>query len=166
MSKKVFFGLLWVLVLAFGFAQADDFKGTPPKGDVDVSALVGAAPVGGTVGLGLEVLASRKLLSQGFAPEINNQVAIELGVGPVFQAAGTSFLYSLNLRWDFHKDENWTFFGLGGLGGLATCKGCDPSLVVWPHAGVGVIRNINEVVGIRCEVSGQMIAIGARVILF
>lgn len=78
-----------------------------------------------------------KLVDDGFVPEIVNPVFLELQFGPLFTSGVTIWTYSTHLRWDFVKDESWTLFAIGGLGGNWMSNKLGDRFALHPRFGVG-----------------------------
>ena len=79
--------------------------------------MAGLGVAGNSLGFGLNFAAAFKILHQGFIDDVNDQVFIELIGGPLFVSGTVAGFYGAHLRWEFHKNDMWTFYALGGLGG-------------------------------------------------
>lgn len=139
---------------------AEDFKGEPPATEVTFGALGGLGIINSRAGFSLLGTAAKKIVNKGFAPDINNQVFIEVQAGPMFLSGGPAFVYSAHLRWDFPKDEQWTLYALGGLGGYATGADLGSQWLLFPRFGVGAMMYLNDNLSLRAEVSHELIATG------
>ena len=145
------------LTLCITSAQAaEDWKGSPRDSSWGAGVVTGLAVVDGVYGFGLQGQVSRKIVHRGFAEDINNQVWIELGLGPVVASGLWGWNYAIQLRWDFHRDETWSFFALGGLGG--TVVGASGRL--FPRFGLGTLYHVVDNLAVRGEISHELIAGG------
>lgn len=142
-------------------ARADeDWKGKPENSEISLGALTGAAVVDSHVGLGLLGTASKKILHDGFVPNVTNSVSIEAELGPMFYAGNTIFWYSAHLRWDFQKNTDWIIYALGGLGGNVTPDSLGGHFELYPRFGLGAILLLAGPLGLRAEVSHEFIGAG------
>ncbi len=167
---------LVVVTLLLGtkaFALEKAFKGEAPTQKFHLGAMGGIGVVDSRVGASFQATAAVKVLDRGFADDINNQLFIEGQFGPLFIAGGAAFQYSCHLRWDFIKDLDWTFYGLGGLGGVVTGTSYSPipagpssaSSLFYPRFGIGALWGLFEMVSLRAELSHEFIGFGAIVLL-
>ena len=138
----------------------EDFKGKPRDIEFTVGGLAGLGIIDSTAGFALLGTAAKKIINHGFVADINNQVFLETALGPVFAAGTTTFFYSLHLRWDFEKDQEWTFFALGGLGGDVTGDKLGNHWELFPRFGVGALWHMNPTLTLRGEISHELIALG------
>jgi len=143
-------------------AHADDWKGESKPEDFSAGLLTGLGIIDGTSGYALIGTFSRKIIPHGFIPDIANSVSIEGVVGPVFIPGLTAWLYGAHLRWDFVKDINWTFYGLGGLGGNITSPATGSRFELTPRFGVGTFFQITEVIRGRAEVTHDGVTLGVN----
>jgi hypothetical protein len=97
-----------------------------------------------------------RIVDTGFAPDISNQVFLETAVGPIFVGGQSKITYSVHLRWDFKKDEQWTIYGLGGLGG-------NSQLAIYPRFGGGAFYKVTDLLYARAEASHEYVIFGAGV---
>lgn len=172
-SKCVFKNVvIATLVLAANaFGAPKDFKGEAPSQNFHLGAMGGIGVIDSRVGASFQGTAAVKVMNRGFADDINNQLFVEAQFGPLFVAGTTAFQYSFHLRWDFIKDYDWTFYGLGGLGGVITGPSYTPiaagptvaSSIFYPRFGVGAMWGLFEFVSIRFELSHEFIGLGAVV---
>ncbi len=144
---------------SFAFA-AEDWKGQPPSQEFTLGGLFGLGIVDSSGGASVLGSVAKKILNQGFVPDINNQVYVEAEVGPLFTSGTTVFFYSGHLRWDFQKDDLWTFYALGGLAGDVTGAKLGDHWELYPRVGVGALWNIGMNWSVRGEVSHELIAVG------
>jgi len=156
--------LLFILTLATVGMAAEDWKGPSPGHQFTVGGLGGLAMVDGTAGFALLGNAGVKILNRGFVPDINDQVFLEADLGPVFFSGFTDLLVDTHLRWDFHKDDDWTFYALGGLEGLFS-SGTLGHNQVNPRFGIGTIWELWQGVAVRAEVSNDLLALGITLYL-
>ncbi len=141
-------------------SSAEPWKGTPPDKEIHVGALAGLGIIDTTPGFALIGMASKKILSEGWIPDINDQVFIEAEIGPMFNSGHTYWIFSGHLRWDFVRDDQWTFFALGGLGGNITGASLGDRAAVFPRIGVGAFYRVADNLLIRGELSHELIAAG------
>ena len=166
MQKNRGFGFLGSLIVVALFtltsvaSAAEDFKGEPTGSEVDVGGLAGLGLIHNTGGFAVIGTVAKKIAHQGFVPDINNQVFIEAQLGPMFHNSVVSWLFSGHLRWDFVKDETWTFYALGGLGGDVLNLEPENLVTVKPRFGVGAFYSLTEMLRIRGELSHNLIAAG------
>jgi hypothetical protein len=155
---------MWVVGLSVtSLAFAQDWKGKPDPSQFSAGAITGMGIIDGSVGYALLGTVSKKILPQGFISDITNSVSIEGALGPVFLSNVTAAAYSVHLRWDFVKDINWTFYGLGGVGGsIMDDKLGGNRFELTPRFGVGTFFSITEVIRGRAEVSHDLIAVGVN----
>lgn len=147
---------------------------TPPGSDADWKT-PGLPPLynfGGMTGLGVidsyggfTILgtASLTVLDRGFIPDISNSVATEIEAGPMITSGHGAFWYSLHMRWDFQKDNSWTFYAIAGLAGNGTPSSLGGHFEIWPRFGAGAIYKITSFVSLRGEVSHEFTGIGISV---
>jgi hypothetical protein len=107
------------------------------------------------------------MIEKGFAPDISNQVFVELQAGPFTTSRGSAFLYSAHLRWDLMLNQDWIFYGLGGLGGNKQGADLGNQFQLLPRFGVGALLNLERQthlpVDLRGELSRELIAVGVQV---
>ena len=146
-------------------SNGEDWKGDPETSEVNLGALTGMGILDEQVGFALLGTVSKKIVHHGFISDVNDSVSIEAAMGPLFVSSpsgtnGTAFMYSLHLRWNFQKDEHWTFYALGGAGGAITGASLGSKFTVLPRFGVGTFYHFNELFMIRGEISHDLIAAG------
>ena len=141
-------------------SAAEDWKGQAGKAELDHGALTGVGIYRGVAGYTLLGTASKKLIHQGFAADINNSVSLETELGPLWVSSATAFSYSLHLRWDFMKDDQWGVYGLGGLAGTITGASLGDKFDLLPRFGVGGLYRVTDFVTARAELSHELIALG------
>jgi hypothetical protein len=139
----------------------EDWKGPPSDAEFTFGAMAGLGMVDPDAGLGLLLNGAKKIYHQGFVPDINNQVFLELTLGPVFAANHVPFVYGIHLRWDFQKDEQWTFYGFGGLGGnIARSTTGGSRFLLFPQFGGGAFYHFDSRFSARGEVSHEWTTLG------
>jgi hypothetical protein len=163
MKKLLLVGVLFGFCVAGAEVRAEDFKGAPRGDSVMAGGLIGLGVFDGSAGLALMGHASQKIVDHGFVPDINNQVFAEAELGPVFLSAGTVFSYSLHLRWDFHKDEFFTPYAIGGLGGAISGESLGSRWDLFPRFAAGVLWRVHQHFTVRAEVSHELMAVGVSI---
>ncbi len=170
------FGIVFLvatLVVSSAFAVEKDFKGLPPAQRFNLGVMNGLGVVDSRPGYSLLGTVAINVMQRGFANDINNQVFIEGAFGPLFVAGSTAFQYSFHLRWDFVKDLDWTFYAVGGLGGVITSNEYSPipggpksaSSIFYPRFGLGAIWGLFETISLRAELSHEFIGLGIVALL-
>jgi hypothetical protein len=142
-------------------SSGEDWKGLPDNSIVSLGGLGGLGIVGSSVGFALLGTAGVKIIKHGFVPDINDSVTLETELGPLFLSGMTLFDYALHLRWDFQKDDTWTFFALGGFAG--DISGSSVGNQFFPSFGVGTFFRVNDLIQIRGEISHEHVAAGVTV---
>ena len=137
---------------------AEPWKGPSPKERVTVGGMVGAGVLDARVGFSVLPTAAIRLVERGFAQDLNDQVFLEAQAGPLFFSGYTAFQYHVHLRWDFNRNEDWTFFAKGGLGGILGSG----RTVFYPHFGIGAIWNVFAKFGVRAELSHEFTGAGIQ----
>jgi hypothetical protein len=160
----------WIVVFALGVGfvsigasfvfAAEDFKGSNPAHEFTLGLTGGLGVVDSTAGFALIGSAAKKIIQHGFVPDINNQVFIELELGPMFASGTTAMVYSAHLRWDFPKDEKWTFFALGGFGGNITDSKLGDHWELFPRFGVGAFWSLKTGLALRGVISHELMVVG------
>lgn len=140
--------------------KAEEWKGKPYEHFHQVSVQSGLSLIGGRIGVGLVGAFSRKILNRGFFPDVTNQVHLEGLFGVSFLSTGEGFLYGLHLRWDFHKNDFWTFYSLGGFGGEITGPATGNITTFHPRFGVGAYWHVFEFISFRGEITSELTSIG------
>lgn len=158
-------GTVLLFVASIQNSNAESWKGVPAETEISLGALAGVGVVDGYAGVGLMGNFAKKIVHQGFIPELNNQVFVEAEFGPIFlkpkDSMQTSWGYSLHLRWDFQKDLNWTLYAIGGLGGVFTSEDLGKRAELYPRFGVGAFLYLRDEFSLRGEISHEFTAIGA-----
>ncbi len=140
--------------------STEDWKGTPDSSHASLGAFTGLGVVDSHAGFALLGTASTKIAQDGWITDVNDSVSAEAYVGPVFTSGTSAFAYSLHLRWDFKKDESWTFYGLGGLGGKIQSGALGGHFELFPRFAVGAFYDAGLPFLIRAEVSHELIGVG------
>ncbi len=174
--------LLWLLCTGLVFSQltfaappakpavnlepeAEQWKGKPYDSMFQFSFMPGIALLGSTVGLGLNAAVAVKVSQHGFIDDINDQAHFEIMAGPIFVSSTVASAYSVHLRWDFHKNDYWSFYLLGGLGGEVGGLLTGNYRAFHPRFGVGALWNLFEFLSFRAELSHEFTGIGIVYIL-
>ena len=143
---------------------AEDWKGTPPPVQWTAGGMAGLGVIDSTAGLYVSGNLAKKIQDRGFAPDINNQVFAEGQGGPFFAKGSTAFMYGLNLRWDFILNEEWTIYGLGGLGGIVSGVALGDHFQLFPRFAAGAFWTFSHAfsppMSIRAELSHEWITAG------
>lgn len=139
----------------------EDFKGPLESPEYHFGVMTGLGVLNSKAGWVLLPTISKKIVHQGFVPDISNQVFIEITAGPIFVLGSSAFVYSTHLRWDFKKDEQWTLYAVGGLGGHVTGVSLGSQWVLMPRFAGGVFLKLSSMVKLRIEASHEWIALGA-----
>jgi hypothetical protein len=142
-------------------APVEDWKGKAYDKNFQASVMSGMTIMGTAVGFGLMASFAGKILDKGFIPDISNQVFLEGTLGPTFMSAGTGWQMGAHLRWDFHKNEFWTFYSLGGFGWDIIPNGFTNLVAFHPRFGGGVLWDLFPQISLRGEISHEFIGVGA-----
>jgi hypothetical protein len=142
--------------------SSEDWKGKPETSEWSLTALTGLGIVNATPGFAIMGAAAKKIVDQGFVPDINNSVWIETELGPVIAKGSAAFQFSGHLRWDFVRNEDWTFYALGGFGGSSTGEKLGDKFEFYPRFGAGAIWKLFADFSVRGEVSHELIVVGAQ----
>ncbi len=148
--------------VAASYGGMEPWKGSLSPGGFDFGALAGVGIIDSTAGFAFVGTAAVKLMERGFAADLSNTPLIEVQAGPLFVSGGTSFMMNAHLRWDFNKDEQWTFYGLGGVGTQVTSRSLGDRFIVYPRFGVGTLWSIQPAIRLRAEISHELIALGVN----
>lgn len=174
MKKHNLLVALFALVSAAqGLAAQKAFKGESPSQNFHVGGMAGIGVIDSRVGASFQGTAAVKIMNRGFVDDINNQLFVEAAFGPLLLSGSTVFQYSFHLRWDFIKDLDWTFYALGGFGGMITGSSYSPAppapgravSYFYPRFGLGAMWGLFEMVSLRAELSHEFIGLGAVVLL-
>jgi opacity protein-like surface antigen len=147
-------------------AGYEDWKWPLAEHEWTAAVLPGVGIINNSAGFTLQGAIAKKIMHQGFAPDMNNQVFVEVQAGPYTTGGGSALLFSTHLRWDFTLNGDWTFYALGGLGGNATSERLGNQFQLLPRFGVGGVldieRQTHAPIGIRGELSRELIGIGVQ----
>ena len=137
----------------------EDYKSYTPENRFTFGFSSGFGLVDTSGGLLLSGNIGTKLVPDGFVPEIVNPVFLELHFGPLFTSGVTVWTYSTHLRWDFVKDQTWTLFAIGGLGGSWMSNKLGDRFALHPRFGVGFFYALGNF-DLRCDFSHEAITAG------
>lgn len=157
--------LVSIALSASSAFAAADFKGESPTAEITWGGSAGLAQIYSEAGFAVIGTVAKKIVTKGFAPDLNNQVFIELQAGPLFIASSTLVAYSTHLRWDFVKDATWTLFAIGGMGGtVGKFSGSLTSdFVLHPRFGAGAFLRLMPNVSLRGELSAEWSTVGLSI---
>ena len=134
----------------------EDWKGRSPDSNVTLSPMFGAAFRETGVGIAVAGSAAIRLLEHGFIPDINNQVFLETQLGGIFFPNRDVFSYAAQLRWDFVKDDRFTVFAVGGLGGRIGGGAWN----IFPRFGVGMMVAVARSFDLRFDFTQDALMTG------
>ncbi|HAR43647.1 MAG TPA: hypothetical protein DCS07_13620 [Bdellovibrionales bacterium] len=161
--KRILILLLALTYSLNGFCALEsyeDWKSPADPAEAHFGVLMGMGVLDSSAGLTLLGTASKKIVHQGFIPDINNSVSIEFQGGPLFVEGSRAFSYSTHLRWDFRRDALWTFYALGGFAGHVTSEAMGSRFLMFPRFGVGAMRESSLGFAFRGELSHEFITFG------
>ena len=141
-------------------SSGEDWKGKPSGREFTLGGILGLGLVEPQHGFGMSFNVAKKIINSGFIPDVNNQVFLEAEVGPTWVSGGSAAQWSAHLRWDFQKDDRWTFFAIMGLGGESTSNGLGNNSFVYPRIGGGVFYYLTQNLSIRGEISHELTGVG------
>ncbi len=155
------------LILTFSTTSAfsqvtpeEEFKGKPSSADLNFGALAGMGILDSSAGFNLVGAIAKKIVNRGFISDLNDQVFVEIELGPLFVSGSTAWFYSTHVRWDFKRDSEWTFYALGGLAGHVTSQALGDRWTALPRFGVGTFWKVAPMVTLRGELSHELIGVG------
>ncbi len=132
------------------------WKGEPPKAFFNAGGMTGVGVLDSVAGVSVLGVGAVKLAHKGFIEDFTNQVYLEAQAGGLFLGGTTYFQWALQLRWDFVYDDYWTFYAIGGLGGMSGGgRG-----IFYPRFGIGAQWNLFVVCGIRAEITRDFMGAG------
>lgn len=152
--------VILVFVGEWNVRAEEDWKGTSVDTQVAFGGLTGLGMVDSSGGFALMATASKKVISRGFVPDLNDSVWIEGMAGPVFLSGATALGYSAHLRWEFVKDPTWTFYALGGAGGNYLSVNGTSRFELFPRFGIGALWNLYAAFQLRGEISHEFTLVG------
>jgi len=141
-------------------STVEDWKGGVSEHLYDGGLTSGVGVLDRSIGFTVVGQFARKIIHDGFIPEINNQVFAEVQLGSLFVSNATALIYSAHLRWDFTKDYDWTFFALGGLSGTIAGDSLGNVWSLAPRFGVGSFYRIDSQFSFRAELSQDLVLAG------
>lgn len=141
----------------------EDWKGKSDSSVVQLGGLTGLGFLGNSASFVLLGTAAVKIVRHGFIPDINNSVWLETQIGPLVTQGSVAFDYSLHMRWDFQKDDTWTFFALGGVAGDITGDALGGQFLIFPSFGVGALYRVSDLVLVRGQISHEQIVAGVTI---
>lgn len=141
-------------------SSTEDFKGAPHPEKFTAGLLSGVGIIDSSAGFVLLPNFAFKIVEPGFAPDINNSVFFETELGPLFIKGTSALQYSLHLRWDFQKDNQWTLFAMGGFGGDVTGEALGSRWIFLPRFGIGAFYDFDTHLSARFEVSHEFTGVG------
>jgi len=145
-------------------SEVEDWKGPSKESRVQVGGMGGLGIIDTTPAIQITGFAAFRVVKRGFVEDINDAVWAELQVGPAITANGTGLAFMPGLRWDFHKDEAWSLYALGGVGGnYFTFGGPANRVAIFPRFAVGGFFHINWMTYLRAEISHEFIGLGGGV---
>ena len=139
--------------------SVEEWKGKSPSQHYSAGFL-GGVSVNGASNFGGVFVGHLGLLlvERGFiGGEINDQVVVEVEAGPELFSRVTALGVSTHLRWDFHRNEDFTVYGLGGVS-FHVAPGFNQ---IHPRFGAGAIWHF-EWFGVRAEFSERWFLGGAH----
>ena len=141
-------------------ATPENWKGKLSDRDWEVGGIAGLALIEPNYGIALQAQISKRLFSEGWVEDITNPVAIEISFGPAFVKGHAPFTLATQLRWDFERDQEWTFFAVGGLGAQFTGAELGDRSLVHLRFGVGAFKQLDERLRLRMEASHEVLGVG------
>jgi hypothetical protein len=145
--------------------EAPAWKGKPYDTRFQFAGLAGVGMFAASTGFSLYGAAAYKILHEGFLEDVNDQAYIEVMGGPLFVSGSVGGVLSAHLRWDFHRNEMWTFYALGGIGAEFGGLALSNVKMFHPRFGAGVLWNVFEFLSFRGEVSHEFTGVGVVYLL-
>lgn len=150
-----------------GSVSTDEYwKGPRSQHEWDFSFSSGLGLLASDAGIPIVLSVAKKVVHEGFVPDINNQVFIEAQTGPLFIKSESVWLYSAHLRWDFEQDERFRYFAMAGLGGNFVPKALGNRSEFFPRVGLGMFYSLTKELKARVDVSHEWITAGVTLALF
>lgn len=140
-------------------STGEDYKSYHPDHRFTLGVSGGLGLVDTSGGFTLIGNAATQIVKSGFIPDIVNPVFLEVEFGPLFTSGTTVWMYSTHLRWDFVKDQDWTFFAIGGFGGNIVTEKIGDRVAFHPRFGVGAFYHTGAITW-RGEFSHEIITVG------
>ncbi len=138
----------------------EDWKGPADASRFNLGVIQGIGIIDTIGGYAFVGTASAKILDRGFAPDLNNSLHAEVQIGPFFASGVSAWIFGSHLRWDFVKDDHWTFYALGGIGGNNLTVANVSRTALYPRFGAGAIYGIHDKFSVRAEISHELTAVG------
>ena len=138
----------------------EDWKGPENATQFDFGLMSGLGTYNTSTGVAVIGSGAVKVAAEGFIPDVSDEVLVEFQGGPLFMSRGNAFTWSAHMRWDFNKDADWSFYGLGGLAGSITGASLGSVWALYPRFGVGTLWNVTDQFTLRAEVSREWITAG------
>jgi hypothetical protein len=164
MKRLLPLALTLSLIFSSTTFASEDWKGHTETSPIEIGALTGFGIEGSDTSWSVLGTAAYLLVPQGWATDIDNRVWVEGELGPSFfdngGAAHSALQYAADLRWDFTLNEEWTFYGLGGLGGFVLPDYLGRGFTVHPRFGVGAEYQTKTSIMFRGEVASDLLALG------
>ncbi len=139
------------------------WKGKAPDRTATLGAMMGLGIYDGSAGFQVSPNAAFKVAHEGWIEDINEQLLLELQMGPLFVKSSSVFTYSIHLRWDFERDANWTFYPIGGLGGSISSSALGSQWRLAPRFGLGAFWRFHPKFHARFEVTHDFLGAGVSV---
>ncbi len=128
MTKRAALAAAVFTISAPAFARDESILRQPDQhpdyvAELDVHGVVAYSGAGpgwlgrqGYIGFGPGLIANIRILKNGFLPKVNNNVAIGIGAGLVFDTDGSVRLITpVVLQWNFWLTQHWSVFGEPGF---------------------------------------------------
>jgi len=138
----------------------NDWKGKPSDKEWNLAPLTGLSIFDGKAGMAILGAFAKKVSHEGFVPDINDQVFLEIVLGPLLIDSETAFFSSIHVRWDFQFDDFWRFYSVGGVGNHITGDALGKVFRVFPRFGAGVLMSLSDDLDLRAELSHEVSLIG------
>lgn len=140
--------------------EPEQWKGKPYDSQIQLGGMAGMSVVGASLGFTVLATGAFKIIHQGFLDDVNDQVHIELAAGPLFLAGSVGLMYGAHMRWDFHKNDIWSFYALGGFGGIIIGPSLARTFEFYPRFGIGALWNLFDTISFRAELSHEFTGLG------
>ena len=141
-------------------STGEDWKGRPDPRGFDAGVLFGLGIIDTSSGFAVMGSVSRRILAEGFIPDVADVVQLEGQAGVVMVNPNTAFAYSAHLRWDFFKDSSTSFYALAGFGGNVVDVGGGTRFALHPRLGIGGMWTIASPLKLRAEFSHELVGVG------
>jgi len=160
--KKLFapFVLFLFYFSSHAAVSSKPWQGARPAHRFSVGTLAGIGITGAFGGPTLLANAGFVIMPEGLVPDMNNQLLIEIEAGPQFLPGSVLMPFSGHVRWDFHYDDFWTFYALGGIGGVIKDSSYASQWELFPRFGVGAFWHFFVNFSFRAELSHEFVGLG------